>query len=421
MKLNLFFPTKTERVNFIKKQFEVDKVTIAKQTIVSPTVSGIKNMKFKSSYKTIPGYWIEFEFQDTSNGHMLYTQLNSQVDEKQRNNRVFYPKEPLRIQLLEKGWLEKYQFMKKGAIEDQWRLFYQEIKAHIKYERYEVAYSGLIILLKYNPFFLKKYNRHGLLEGLAYSFEEQGNMGKAIKCLKMQNILRPHDVEPYLNMSSFYIINGMEEEAIESCQKGLDKHPDNEYLISNLVIALSNVESYEYAIDFLRKKLEKQSDNTFIWKLMGDVLYELENYKGAIESYKRALKGKEKLIEEFEMEVYNGIAACFYEQKEYKEAIKYFKKVLTYQEDGYALFTLSQIYLFEEADYKKALYYTNQMVGKAPENGYGQFQLGMIYLETESLEKARWHLYKARRMLPHYKPVHEMIDRLNRLQSKSSS
>src|SRR5690606_38169765 len=104
-----------------------------------------------------------------------------------------------------------YNFSIKDQYEDKWYLFYKELKKHMKYGRIDIVFVGLNLILIYNPFFLKKYNRYYLFEELAYCYEEEGNITKAIKCLRLQSMLKPESVEPYLNMSSFYIINGMEE------------------------------------------------------------------------------------------------------------------------------------------------------------------------------------------------------------------
>lgn len=420
MVLNIFFPNKSERRQFIKEQLQVNSITTEKNEILFDEIAGIKNIKLKNRFKSIPGFWIEIHFSTDERGKVLYTHLVDSVDLKHVNNHVFYPKENMALKDLEKQWLNKYNLLTRDNDDEAWKLFFQEVKSHIKHDRIDVAYKGFIIFLKYNPFFLKKYRRFYILEDLAYLYENMGNVGKAIKCLKMQAILQPDSVEPYLNISSFYIINGMEEEAFSICREALKKSPENQYLISNLIISLINIGSYEYATDFLRKVLDKDPNNSYFWKLMGDVLYEIEDNKGAIDCYNRALKlGKDPLVEDFKLDIYTGIGDCYYDEENYAEAANYYRKALNCNpKDAYLLMSLSQIHFFRLKETKTAYKYTKLLVENMPENGYGQYQLGLIHCRLGNMEKAIWHLYKARSIIPYYKPIHDAINMIKKTNNK---
>lgn len=421
MVLNIFFITKEERIYFLKKYFEKSEITIDENKVTAHEISGIKSIKFKNKFKNIPGYWLEIKFQYDDQGKDLYNKIIDMVDPTRINNNVFYPRVNVNSQELQEGWLHKYNFLNTEG-EDGWKLFFQEIKSHIKHNRIDIAYKGLALIFKYNPFFLKKYKRHNILEDIAYAYEDVGNIGKAIKALKMQAVLKPESIEPYLNMSSFYIINGMEEEAFNTCKMALKKNPQNQYLVSNLIIALINIGSYEYAVNFLRKELDKQPNNAYYWKLMGDIFYELEKNKGALDCYFKALKlSDSSFMDDFKIEVYTGIGDCYNEEKNHKEAVAYYKKALKYDtKDAYLLLTLGQIYWFALKELKLSYKYTKLLVDSAPENGYGQYQLGLIYAQLEHVEKAKWHLYKARSIIPYYKPVHDAIQLLKSNKKRSS-
>ncbi|AOY77595.1 tetratricopeptide repeat protein [Clostridium formicaceticum] len=421
MILNIFFPDKNERIQFVYKHFQINRVKIEKSTVISRDIPGIKSIKFRNRYRNIPGFWLEIYFHKDLNGKKIYSELVAATDTKQINHHVFYPKENLPLKEMETKWLNKYNLLSRESDAEAWKLFYQEIKSHMRFDRIDIAYKGLILFFKYNPFFLKKYKRYYILEELAYLYENTGNIGKAIKTLKIQAALQPNSIEPYLNMSSFYIINNMEEEAFHICKEALKKSPENQYLISNLVIALINIGSYEYAIDFLRKVLDKHPNNPYFWKLMGDILYEIENNKSAIDCYQRALKiGKHPMIDDFKLDIYTGIGDCYYEEESYKEAIHHYRKALIYSpKDAYLLLSIGQIYFFKLKEMKLAFKYTKLLVESMPENGYGQYQLGLIYSRTDNIEKATWHLYKARSIMPYYRPIHDAIKLLKKSNNKS--
>lgn len=425
MKLNVFFSNRDERVEFIKKQFRTEKITVEGNHMIFPIIPGVESLRLKNTFQKVPGYWVEFQFSKTACGKKLYNQLVREVQFEKIDGNVFYPTKNTSYKDLEEGWAKKYNFLQKGYDHDEWKLFFEEIKTHVKYNRMDIAYNGLMLFLKYNPFYLKKYRRSYLFEELAYYYEEAGNLGKAMKCLHLQSILQPDSGDPYLNMSSFCIINGMEEEAVEICREGLKKNPYNQYLVSNLIIALNSTGEYEYAIEYLKKVIDKRPDNPYYWKLMGDILYEIENNKGALECYKQALKRKrrrDEKVDELEIDIYNGMAACYYEEGEDSDAVEFYKKALHHApDDSFTLLSLGQIYLYKLKDIKKAFQYTKILVEKMPENGYGQYQMGIVYSQLGYYEKARWHLYKARRIMPHYKPIQDAINLLKKKIYNSSS
>ncbi|SET42057.1 Tetratricopeptide repeat-containing protein [Natronincola peptidivorans] len=412
MELIIFFTNREDRMQFMKNHLKIEAAVLDKGEEFFEKIDGMKSIKLKNRVNTIPGFWLELNFLETEKGEKLYNLLCHSVDSSQMRDNVFYPKENLPLKDLEAGWSAKYNLTKRESQEEIWKLFYQEIKSHIKYDRIDIAYKGFTLFLKYNPFFLKKYKRYYILEDLAYLYENIGNVGKAIKCLKMQAVLQPNSIEPYLNISSFYIINGMEEEAYQICQEALKKSPENQYLISNLIIALINIGNLEYAVDFLEEVLEKNPNNAYFWKLMGDILYEMEDNKGAIDCYQKALKiGKNPGVDDFKLDIHTGIGDCHYEEENYTEAVTQYRKALNYNpKDPYLLLNLGQIHFFKLKDTKKAFKYTSLLVENMPENGYGQYQLGLIYSHLGNIEKAIWHLYRARSIIPYYKPIHDAIN-----------
>ena len=205
-----------------------------------------------------------------------------------KDNFVFYPTTNLSAGQLRSGWINKYDFcINDQQNEDKWKLFFKELKEHMKYKRVDNVFVGLNLLLRYNPFFLKKYKRHYIFERLACYYEQQGNITRAIRCLRLQSVLNPESIEPYLNISSFYIINNMEEDAIQACKTGLKKKSRDQYLISNLVIALSNIGDHDSALTFLKQALENDSKNILLWKLMGDLYYETDNNEKQLNAIKQ--------------------------------------------------------------------------------------------------------------------------------------
>ncbi|GAB6084808.1 tetratricopeptide repeat protein [Alkaliphilus crotonatoxidans] len=415
MNMNIFFSNKAEQIDFITKRLNIDAMRGNLKKLENPA-PGLASLRLKSSHKGIPGFWVNLTLQNSSTGKQLKNDIYHFIEEDQLEEIVFFPKEPLKVRELEEGWLKKYRLLDEPYQEEAWSIFYKEVRVHMGAKRYDTAYYGLLVMLKYNPFFLKKYRRFYQFEELAYYYEETGNIGKAIKCLKVHLMLQPDSVEPYLNMSSFFIMNEMEEEAISVCKEALKKNPNNKYLISNLVLALSNLGNYEYAVEYMRKIMRKQPDSPYYWKLLGDLLYEIERNEEAVDCYKRSLRLLKNQDWEFMADLYNGIAAASYELEHYEESVSYYKKVLEHvPNDSYVLLSLSQIYFYKLENVNEALQYGKLLLEGAPENGYGHYQIGLIYMKLENFEKAKWHLYRAKKIMPYYEPVLEAIHYLKQV------
>jgi tetratricopeptide (TPR) repeat protein len=414
MVLHIFSASLTERNRVLKQIFNIDQSSDIKNNRFLAEKSGkpgaIKSLKLQNHHNRMPGYWITVDFQKNLRGAHLLHHINGLLPQYRFGENVFYPDTEMSSKELEKGWIEKYRF-EEGALEETSRLFFQEIRTQLKEGRAGNAFTGVLLLLRLNPFFLRKYRRHYIFEDLAYHFEHAGNLGKAIRCFKLQAKIKPDSAEPALNISSFYIMNGMEEKAMQLLKKAIKKHPSNQYLMSNLIIAMCNLDLYDAAIQHLKKTLEKDLQNGFYWKLLGDIFYEVEENSAAIRCYKKAIKGKFKVkSEELKADLHSGIAACYYEEGSFKKALEHYHLVLgIYPDDHYTLISLAQLYFYKLKKSSEALKYTRKILDAMPENGYAHYHIGLIYMDLEMVEKARWHLYKARRMMPYYNPVHEAI------------
>ena len=416
--LHIFFASKKERVRFME-----EKLDLTTDLGWNPdSQSGIKKVLMKRHYRKIPGFWLVVFFRQGIKGQELFRQIKTSMDEERLGEGVFFPARELTRLELENGWVRKYRFDKEN-LDESCRIFLQEIRAHILQGHLNNAYRGLLLMLRVNPFFLKKYKRSAVLVDMAFHFEVNGNPGKAIRCLKLQLRIIPDSVEPYLNLSSFYIFNGMEEEAIQLLNKALRIDSTHFLLVSNMVVALCNMEMFESAIKVLKKALEKEPEHGVFWKMLGDVHYEMERNDSAIRYFKKAIKRLDsKDSDAFLADAHYGIAACYYENSDYAKALEHYHKVLRLDPtDTYILISLAQIYFYKMGKPSEAAKYTAKIIERMPENGYAHYHMGLICMDLEKLDRAQWHLYKARKLMPDYGPVREAIQMLKQNESRQNS
>ncbi|SDY31488.1 tetratricopeptide repeat protein [Tindallia californiensis] len=377
-------------------------------------VMGIKNIEAKTVYRGLPGCWLKVESIHDDLDKKLLHYLCKAVGPERLNGWVFYPVKTLPYKELEKNWIRKYQFRNMPQNQESYRVFFKEIKKLLKDNMLDNAYHGLLLILQLKPGFLKKYHRYTLFEELAIRYDQVDSFQRAEKCLKLQCKILPDSPDPVLNISNFYLFNGKAEKAVDLLKESLKRFPYQQYLMHNYIVALSNIGHYQLAFVELKKVLEKDIGNSFYWKLMADILYEKEDLKSALQCYRKALHGDlEEVPEDIHADIYAGMAACYYETDQYKKAKNYYLKVLKiFPEDHYALMNISQIYFSHLNEPDEALKYIKKVLEKGYENGYLYYQLGLIYMTLEKQEKARWHLYRARRMIPHFQPVHEALHQL---------
>jgi tetratricopeptide (TPR) repeat protein len=143
---------------------------------------------------------------------------------------------------------------------------------------------------------------------------------------------------------------------------------------------------------------------------MGDIFCQIGKDRESIICYEKALVINGEDVVEVRQDIYYSLGICYQQVNKYEKAIYYYEKFLKYDEkDLIALLNLSKIYGEDLKSYRKAEYYGKKVIELYPQNGHGHHNLGLIYLYTGRLEKAKWYLYKARKILPDYQPIRDAI------------
>ncbi|QXM06217.1 tetratricopeptide repeat protein [Crassaminicella indica] len=412
--VSIFFPTEKLRNDYMKRIFKVEE-KIYHKNMQDASIFGVKDISFHNKYKKIPGYWIRIELKDSQESDTIKRRIDKEIPLFWREEHLFFPQKLMSQRAMEKMWIQKYNLLKEGYSSDAWKIFLKEGKSHLEDGRVDIARAAFMCIYRNNPFFLKKYKRYYVFEDIAYYYETKGELHKSIKCLKVQASLQPRSSEAYLNMSNFLLLNGLEEEAIEVCKRGLMIEPDDEYLINNLLIAYVNCEYFDRALSFLEDRIKKYPDVSRYWKFMGDIFCQIGKDTAAIICYQKTLDMNDEDVLEAKQDIYYSLGICYHQICEYEKAIYYYERFLRYnKEDSIVLLNLSKIYGEDLKQYDQAKYYAKKVVALYPQNGYGHHNLGLIYLYTGNLEKARWHLYRARKLLPNYQPIWDAIVELKK-------
>jgi tetratricopeptide (TPR) repeat protein len=406
---SIFFPTERLRNDYLKRIFEIEEESNPKR-LEGPLALGVKDISFQSKYKKIPGYWMKIKLKDEEESYTIKHRIQKEIPSFWIFENLFFPQEFMTQRKMENMWIQKYNLMEEENNSNAWKIFLEEGKNHYKEGRIDIARAAFMCIYKNNPFFLKKYKRYYVFEDLAYYYEAKGELHKSIRCLKVQATLQPNVSEAYLNMSNFLLLNGLEEEAIDVCRRGLRIDPEDEYLIHNLLIAYINSEYFDTALEVLEECIKKHPGTSIYWKLMGDIFCQIGKDRESIICYQKALVINGEDVVEVRQDIYYSLGICYQQVNKYEKAIYYYEKFLKYDEkDLIALLNLSKIYGEDLKSYRKAEYYGKKVIELYPQNGHGHHNLGLIYLYTGRLEKAKWYLYKARKILPDYQPIRDAI------------
>jgi len=413
-----FFLEKEQRADFIdkelheRKQIEAEKKT--ETALDKPRLKpGVTLIKLQHSYKGVPGYWLQVRFEENELGKEKHREVERLFREKDIPQEVFYPRKPTESRELIKGWYHKYALNSLEDSRDKWKIFYQEIRNHFDRDRVREAYVGMNMILKYHPEFLKKYRRYALYEDIAIYYEEQGEIKKAEKAIKKPLYLNIKSEEPYLNLSAFYMLHGMEEKAYKIGKFALKRYPKNVFVICNQAVILATLDAFDRALEIIGEAEKKGITDPLLYKTKGELLSDLERDLEAIRTFKKGLKRTKIEDKILRIELLSNLGESYIHTKEYEKAVKTYEKI--YKEDPKDLYHLLRLVgtnFYDLKNYDQALKYGELLIKEEPGMSSYHYLLGLIRMEKGDLELAQWHLYKAKQLMPTHPLIEEELREL---------
>ncbi|GEM_PF-921644 len=415
-----FFLDKVKRVEFIEKhlhlhrKFPLQEVSPKESLADKPRLKpGVTLIKLQHSYKGVPGYWLQVRFEVNNLGEERYQEVKGLFQKENIPQEVFYPTKSMEIRELNKRWYEKYALDSLEDSADKWKIFYQEIRNHFDRERVREAYAGMNLILKYHPEFLKKYRRYALYEDIAIYYEEKGEIKKAEKAIKKPLYINIKSEEPYLNLSAFYMLHGMEDKAYKIGKFALKKYPKNIFVICNQAVILATLDAYDRALEIIGAAEKKGITDPLLYKTKGELLSDLERDLEAIRTFKKGLKRTKNEDKIIRIELLSNLGESYIHTKEYEKAVKIYEKIFKEDpKDLYHLLRLVGINFYELKNYDQALKYGELLLKEEPGMSSYHYLLGLIRMERGDLELAQWHLYKAKQLMPTHPLIEEELREL---------
>ena len=201
------------------------------------------------------------------------------------------------------------------------------------------------------------------------------------------------------------------DEARELFQTGLEREPDNPYLLSGMGDACRESGDYPEAERCYRRLLEVDRKNLFALRGLGDVCKKLQRHQEAIRLWTQYLTlrprdkhvmtriaDSSKALMQFDKaeEVYRqiiqadpqdrfaltGMADLQHRMGNDEVAIRYYEKVLTFDENELHILTIIGKLCWRISDFEKAENFFRRALKVDPHNPYALYGLGNCY---------RWH------------------------------
>ncbi len=199
-----------------------------------------------------------------------------------------------------------------------------------------------------------------LLADAHFDYARPNDSKRALNVMEKACTLFPEDKETYLRTSEFYLIVRQYSEAIKKLDHVLTRDPLNAeaYFITGR-ITLDQGDTTR-TIKALQKSVQLDADNKDAWVFLGRIFSNRFN-DNAIQFYDNALR-----LDSTDVQVQEFKAAHYKRKGDFKKAFELYRKII-----------------IEHPDYSNAF-----------------FDMGLIYLEQDSLDKAHAHFEQAIRTDP---------------------
>lgn len=266
---------------------------------------GFRRIYTQKSYYHRPGFWLVLQFRPSKAGYAMRQWVLEQVPGERIGRAVPVPRK------VELGWeldrgnrlLDRYdKDLDKGKVSGK---LLKEV---------QILLEG-VLAVDPSVFAAKRVY---LWERLAWAWNDLGDLGRAVKCLRTQAKLQPNSSEAWLNMGAFYAEREMWGPALSAYMEGLNVEPGDEYISYNVAALLGDRGMMNIAVQYLDSAIRKNPRRTLNYKLKGDMLLEWGNYREAEQWYRQGLKFEGPGM--VRAECHTGIAAASIELGQIEQA-----------------------------------------------------------------------------------------------------
>ncbi|KAA0258386.1 DUF3808 domain-containing protein [Deferribacter autotrophicus] len=249
---------------------------------------------------------------------------------------------------------------------------------------YRTHYKDIDEAIKYLKKTIEVNEKEEYLFELANLYEMKGDFSSSVGIYNKLIKINPSS-EYYYRRGVLYLKLGLEKKGIDDVKKSyeIDEYPLALYRLADYYIKKGDKAK---AIDMLKKVIKAHPNQRSLSFKLGRLLVDEERYDEALSVFKSLENSKDNLIK---ITALKQIAAIYFDKKDYKKSLEYFKKVLEIKKDDlqayyFAGFLSEALNKDDDAIdfYKKALEIDSDYV--QPKK-----RLSVIYTKRKDYDKAQ--------------------------------
>ena len=233
-------------------------------------MKGFRQLYTQNSYAFRPGKWLVLQFRGTKEAMKLYQWVVDQIPAERMGRNVPLPETYWPLQQV--GWV------KKALVANH----------PVKVATLQKAYAILRRVKKVSPELFRGKNVY-LWEHLAFGFDHYGWFQQAETCLRIQAELQPKKSDAFLNLRVFLTNRGRYQEAMAAYRAGLERTPQCEYLNYNMAELATLLGRGDLAQAAINRAIEANPARGLNLYVKGELCLEKEQCEVAIEYFRHAL------------------------------------------------------------------------------------------------------------------------------------
>jgi tetratricopeptide (TPR) repeat protein len=281
-------------------------------------------------------------------------------------------------------------------------LYYARARAYYEINGYDEAINDLAHAMKIDA---TNADFHHLLADVYLDYYKSD---LALKTMQRAAQLHPTRTATLLKLAEFQLILKQHQPSLQTIDKILKIDPQNGDAFLLLGLNFKELGDTKRAINSFQTAVEQKPDLLDAWINLGQMSDAQKNYPKAMQYFDTALR-----IDSFNIETLHAKAISQNNQKKYKEAIDTYKKINTINPDySAAYFNIGMIYLGQDS-LQKARQFFDITVKTDPLYNLGYFYRGKAAEKMGDKKAARADYEQVTRLLPNFEDAKKALKQVS--------
>jgi tetratricopeptide (TPR) repeat protein len=226
-------------------------------------------------------------------------------------------------------------------------------------------------------------NDVGVRKMLAATYEQAGNVEKAIAQYNDILVLKPDDVNALSGLVKCYIRAGDYDKAIGAGTKLLRINPRDASAFANIGYAYGSKGAWGKAIANYKESLQLNPDDTLVRFRLGEAYEKANNLKDAVEQYKHVLT-KAREAENVKI----ALAGAYLRAGTYDESIRLYKEVITKQPRNASAYANLGLAYGGKGQWKEEIENYKKAISLNPKDPVVHYNLASAYEKKNQYQEA---------------------------------